>query len=61
MGSWYIGLAAGLFLVLIGLYTHWTIVLCGALLPFVPLVTLLLRRRRGRGAPDRPVGGQEPD
>ena len=58
MGSWYMGLAAGLFLVLIGLYIHWSVVLVGALLPFVPIVTFLLRRRRS--AVRSPAGGDLP-
>ncbi len=48
MGAWFWLLAVGLFLVLIGLYLHWSIVLLGALLPFVPVTAELIRRRRGR-------------
>lgn len=56
MGSWYVSLALSLFLILLGLYIHWSVVLFGALLPFVPLITLLLRRRaaRRRGEPPPP-------
>jgi hypothetical protein len=43
-------LALGLTLILFGLYTHWVISVAGALLPFVPVVAELLRRRR-RGPP----------
>jgi hypothetical protein len=46
MGAWVFLLALGLFLVFVGLFTHWVIILIGALLPFVPLVSELLRRRR---------------
>ena len=46
MGGWFWLLALGLFLVLIGLYLHWSVVLLGALLPFVPVVAEWLRRRR---------------
>lgn len=46
MSGWFWLIALGLFLVLIGLYLHWTVVLLGALLPFVPVVAELLRRRR---------------
>lgn len=52
MGTWFISLSAALFVILIGLYIHWSVVLAGALLPFVPLLTELLRlrqARRGRG------------
>ena len=48
MGGWFWLIALGLFLVLVGLYMHWTVVLLGALLPFVPVVAELLRRRRKR-------------
>lgn len=47
MGSWGILLAAGLTLMLFGLFIHWSVILAGALLPFLPLVSELLRRRRG--------------
>ena len=46
MGAWYFSLGASLLLVFIGLYTHWSIILLGALLPFVPLVTFLINRGR---------------
>ena len=45
MGGWFWLIALGLFLVLIGLYLHWSVVLLGALLPFFPVVAELLRRR----------------
>ena len=45
MGGWFWLIALGLFLVLIGLYLHWSVVLLGALLPFIPVVAELLRRR----------------
>ena len=48
MGAWYMSLGGSLMLIFIGLYTHWIIILCGALLPFVPLVIHLLQRRRDR-------------
>lgn len=48
MGGWFWLIALGLFLVLVGLYIHWTVVLLGALLPLVPIVAEYLRRRRGR-------------
>ena len=46
MSGWFWLIALGLFLVLAGLYLHWSIVLLGALLPFVPILAELLRRRR---------------
>lgn len=48
MGSWLWLITLGLFLVLVGLYLHWSVVLAGAFLPFVPVVAELLRRRRQR-------------
>ncbi|MDJ0928849.1 MAG: hypothetical protein QNJ73_14520 [Gammaproteobacteria bacterium] len=50
--SWYASLAVSLLLIMVGLYTHWTVILAGAFLPFVPLVTLLLRSRRERRSGD---------
>jgi hypothetical protein len=46
MGAWYFSLAGSLFLVFIGLYTHWSIILIGALLPFVPVVVFLMQRKK---------------
>jgi hypothetical protein len=46
MGGWFWLIALGLFLVLAGIYVHWSITVLGALLPFVPVVAELLRRRR---------------
>jgi hypothetical protein len=46
VGAWYFSIGASLLLVFIGLYTHWSIILLGALLPFVPLVTFLINRGR---------------
>jgi hypothetical protein len=48
MAGWFWLIALGLFLVLTGLYIHWTVVLFGALLPFLPVLAELLRRRRNR-------------
>jgi len=56
MGTWFISLSAALFIILIGLYIHWSVVLAGALLPFFPLLTELLRLRQARrGRADKPV------
>jgi hypothetical protein len=46
VGAWYLSIGASLLLVFIGLYTHWSIILLGALLPFAPLVIFLMNRRR---------------
>lgn len=51
MAGWFWLIALGLFLVLTGLYIHWSVVLFGALLPFVPVLAELLRRRRNRKPP----------
>ncbi len=48
MGTWYLSLAVSLFLILIGIYIHWTVVAAGLLLPFVPMISVLLERRRAR-------------
>jgi len=48
MGGWLWLIAVGLFLVLVGLYLHWSVVLAGALLPFVPVVAEWRRRRANR-------------
>jgi len=46
VGAWYLIIGASLLLILIGLYTHWTIFLLGAVLPFMPLVFFLYKRSR---------------
>ncbi len=48
MAGWFWLIALGLFLVLVGLYIHWSVVLVGALLPLVPILAEYLKRRRGR-------------
>lgn len=48
MAGWFWLIALGLFLVLVGLYIHWSVVLAGALLPLVPILAEYLKRRRGR-------------
>jgi len=50
MGAWYLSLAVGLFLILIGMTVHWTVMLAGVLLLFVPMISVLLGRRRRRAA-----------
>ena len=45
MGSWLWLVALGLFVVLIGLYIHWSVVVLGALMPVIPVLAELLRRR----------------
>jgi hypothetical protein len=44
MGAWYFSIAGSLLLVFIGLYTHWSIVLIGAVLPFLPFLFFLKNR-----------------
>lgn len=46
MGAWSLLIALGLVLVFLGLFTHWSLIFIGALLPFIPLVSEILRRRR---------------
>ena len=46
MGPWSLLIMLGLLLVFLGLFTHWSIILLGALLPFVPVITEIVRRRR---------------
>lgn len=48
VGTWYLSLAFSLFLILIGLYIHWSVVIVGLLLPFIPMVSFLLTRRANR-------------
>jgi len=45
MGAWYFSLAISLALILIGLYTHWSITLLGAMLPLAAVLLALLKRR----------------
>lgn len=61
MGSWLWTIALGLFLVLMGLYIHWSVVLAGALLPFLPVLAELQRRRRARRAAARDAEGTPRD
>jgi len=49
MSAWFWLIALGLCVMLLGLYLHWSIVLLGGLLPFVPITAELIRRRRRRG------------
>jgi hypothetical protein len=52
MGAWNALLAVGFVLIFVGLFTHWSVIALGALLPFVPVVVSLWRLRR-RAAGDR--------
>ena len=56
MGTWYLSIGLSLLLILVGLYTHWLVILFAALLPVVPMLTLLARRRLA----SRRHSGQEP-
>jgi hypothetical protein len=48
MGVWFICLSVSLCLILIGLYTHWSLLIGGVLLPFLPLLSELARLRAAR-------------
>ena len=48
MGTWYLSLAGSVLLVLLGLYIHWSVVAIGLALPFLPMVSFVLSRRRTR-------------
>lgn len=48
VGTWYLSLAASLLLILIGLYVHWSVVLFGLVLPFIPIVSFVVMRRASR-------------
>ena len=58
MGHWHLAIFISFLVMLIGLSIHWSVVLIGALLPFVPMVTLVLRRRRERTATQQGEDGQ---
>jgi len=58
MGAWYLSLAFSLFLIMIGMTTHWIVMLAGLLLLFVPVISMLYERRRRRTGNDSP-GRQE--
>lgn len=63
MGAWYLSLAGSLLLILVGLYIHWSVVLLGLVLPFLPMVVFVLQRRAERrraGAPDE-ASGADPE
>ena len=48
MGHWYLVLFCCFCLAMFGLFTHWSLLLIAAMLPFIPMLSLLLRRRRER-------------
>lgn len=48
MGAWYLSLAVSLVLILIGMYVHWSLVLLGFTLPFIPMLSFVLERRAER-------------
>jgi hypothetical protein len=49
MGSWSLAVGAAVFLVLLGLVTHWSLIVLGVALPVWPVLSELIRRRRERG------------
>jgi hypothetical protein len=46
MGGWALLLAVGFGLMFVGLVTHWSLIAAGALLPFIPVMVTLWKRRR---------------
>jgi hypothetical protein len=46
MGGWTVLLAIGFSLIFLGLSTHWSLIVLGAALPFVPVILALWKRRR---------------
>ncbi|TDJ48099.1 MAG: hypothetical protein E2O52_01605 [Gammaproteobacteria bacterium] len=48
MGTWYLCLVVSLLFILVGLYIHWSVVLFGLILPFVPMVSFVRSRRAER-------------
>jgi hypothetical protein len=57
MGGWTVLLAIGFGLIFLGLTTHWSLIVLGAALPFVPVVAALMHRRRNRRTSSRTTGG----
>lgn len=48
MGAWSLLLMLGLVVAFTGLFTHWSLIVIGALLPVIPIVSTLVGRRRRR-------------
>lgn len=48
MGAWYLSLAGCLLLVLVGMYIHWSVVVIGLFLPFIPMLSFVVARRTER-------------
>ena len=48
MGSWYLSITVSLVLIFIGLTTHWIVMLIGALMLFIPPLSMLIQHRRER-------------
>jgi len=62
LGTWYLTLAASLVLILIGMYIHWSVVVFGLILPFIPMVSFVLSRRaERRRAADADDGSEQRD
>jgi hypothetical protein len=59
MGSWFLVLSLSLLVVLFGLYIHWSVVLLGALLPFIPVLSALRERRSSRDPDQRQPGNDD--
>lgn len=60
MGGWYFSLGFSLLIIFIGLFTHWTVILAGALLPFITVIGHLRRVRRQRRVPPPGSGSGSP-
>ncbi len=59
MGAWYLSLAVSLFLILSGIFIHWSVVMVGLMLPFVPMISIVLERRRQRASGDLSESGRQ--
>jgi hypothetical protein len=46
VGAWSILIALGILVAFTGLFTHWSLIVVGALLPLIPVVVELAKRRR---------------
>jgi len=60
LGTWYLSLAASLVLIMIGLYIHWSVVVFGLILPFIPMLSFVLSRRAERRRAARAANDSEP-
>jgi hypothetical protein len=61
MGSWYLSIGMSLLLILVGLSIHWSVVLLGCLLPFLPMLSFLVSRNAARRQSERDGGAGSND